>query len=89
MLIKHKLIINTGILVLAMSLMLALLNYSSSTLQHDISIAKRIGDIKASILELRREEKDFFARKALKYSDKFNNKINKTQLQINCKKILA
>jgi methyl-accepting chemotaxis protein len=83
MLIKHKLIINTGILVLAMSLMLALLNYSSSTLQHDISIAKRIGDIKASILELRREEKDFFARKALKYSDKFNNKINKTQLQIN------
>jgi methyl-accepting chemotaxis protein len=83
MLIKHKLIINTGILVLAMSLMLALLNYSSSALQHDISIAKRIGDIKASVLELRREEKDFFSRKTLKYSDKFNNKINNTQLQIN------
>ncbi len=82
MLIKHKLIINTGILVLAMSLMLVLLNYQSSVLQDDISIATNIGDIKASVLELRREEKDFFARKNLKYDDKFKNKINDTQLQI-------
>ncbi|PKI12995.1 methyl-accepting chemotaxis protein [Colwellia sp. 12G3] len=82
MLIKHKLIINTGILVLAMGLMLILLNYASSTLRHDISIAKGIGDIKASVLELRRDEKDFFARKTLKYEDQFSNTIKETQLQI-------
>ena len=51
MLIKHKLIINTAILVLAMGLMLLMLNYESSALQHDISIAKKIGDITASVRE--------------------------------------
>ena len=82
MLIKHKLIANTTILVLAMSLMLVLLNYASSSLQHDLIIAKHIGDIKASVLELRRDEKDFAARKMLKYSEQFNNQISEVQLQI-------
>ncbi|MCJ8295349.1 MAG: methyl-accepting chemotaxis protein [Colwellia sp.] len=83
MLIKHKLIANTTILVLAMSLMLVLLNYASSSLQHDITIAKHIGDIKASVLELRRDEKDFSTRKTLKYSEKFHNKMTEVQQQIN------
>ena len=83
MLIKHKLIANTTILVLAMSLMLVLLNYASSSLQHDITIAKNIGDIKASVLELRRDEKDFSTRKTLKYSEQFHNKMTEVQQQIN------
>lgn len=82
MLIKHKLIANTGILVLAMILMLLLLNYASSSLQHDITIANDIGNVKSSILELRRHEKDFIARKDLKYSDKFNQQMQITQQQI-------
>ncbi|WP_057832576.1 methyl-accepting chemotaxis protein [Colwellia sp. TT2012] len=82
MLIKHKLIANTTILVLAMSLMLVLLNYASSSLQHDITIANHIGNIKTSVLELRRDEKDFISRKDLKYSEKFNKKIGKVQQQI-------
>ncbi|GAW94602.1 MULTISPECIES: methyl-accepting chemotaxis protein [Colwellia] len=82
MLIKHKLIANTTILVLAMSLMLVLLNYASSSLQHDITIAKDIGNIKVAILELRRDEKDFSARKKLKYSQKFDNKMMAVQQQI-------
>ena len=82
MLIKHKLIANTTILVLAMSLMLVLLNYESTSLQHDLTIAKHIGDIKASVLELRRDEKDFAARKMLKYSEKFNNQITEVKQQI-------
>jgi methyl-accepting chemotaxis protein len=82
MLIKHKLIANTTILVLAMVLMLALLNYASSSLQRDIAIAKDIGDVKASVLELRRDEKDFFARKALKYSDKFNSQMKEAKHQV-------
>ena len=82
MLIKHKLIANTTILVLAMVLMLALLNYESSSLQRDITVAKDIGDVKASVLELRRDEKDFLARKALKYSDKFNSQMKEAQYQV-------
>ncbi len=82
MLIKHKLIANTTILVVAMILMLVLLNYSSSSLQHDINIAKGIGNIKASVLNLRKEEKDFAARKTLKYSEQFNNNINDVKQQI-------
>lgn len=82
MLIKHKLIANTTILVLAMSLMLVLLNYESSSLQHDITIAKHIGNIKASVLELRRDEKDFSARKMMKYAEKFNKQMVEVQQQI-------
>ncbi|OUR74886.1 methyl-accepting chemotaxis protein [Colwellia psychrerythraea] len=83
MLIKNKLIANTAILVLAMILMLMLLNYESSALQHDINIAKGIGNIKAAVLELRRDEKDFSARKQLKYSDQFNKQMKNVQHQIN------
>ena len=82
MLIKHKLIANTTILVIAMSLMLVLLNYASSSLQHDITIANEIGNIKTSVLELRRDEKDFISRKDLKYSKRFNKQIGKVQHQI-------
>ncbi|KGJ91119.1 methyl-accepting chemotaxis protein [Colwellia psychrerythraea] len=82
MLIKHKLIANTTILILAMSLMLMLLNSASSSLQHDINIAKNIGNIKASVLELRRDEKDFISRKTLKYQNKFNSQMAKAQQQI-------
>ena len=82
MLIKYKLIANTAILVFAMILMLILLNYESSSLQSNITIAKNIGSIKASILELRRNEKDFSARKELKYSDKFNQNMKSAEAQI-------
>ncbi len=82
MLIKHKLIANTAILVLAMILMLILLNYESLSLQHNITIAKNIGDIKASILELRRDEKDFSARKDLQYSEKFNQQMRLAEKQV-------
>ncbi len=82
MLIKHKLIANTAILVLAMILMLILLNYESLSLQHNITIAKNIGDIKASILELRRDEKDFSARKDLQYSEKFNQQMRLAEQQV-------
>ncbi|KGJ95372.1 methyl-accepting chemotaxis protein [Colwellia psychrerythraea] len=82
MLIKNKLIANTAILVLAMILMLVLLNYESSALQHDINIAKSIGNIKASVLELRHEEKDFSAHKQLKNADQFNEQMKNVQRQI-------
>jgi len=62
--------------------MLLLLSYESSFLQHDITIAKSIGNIKATVLELRRDEKDFLARKKLKYSERFNMHMTDIQQQI-------
>jgi len=83
MLIKHKLMANTGILILAMALMLGLLAYASSALQHDIDIAGVIGKVESSILQLRRNEKDFIARKDLKYFAKFNSNMKALQSQVN------
>ncbi|TWX55277.1 methyl-accepting chemotaxis protein [Colwellia hornerae] len=74
MLIKHKLIANTGILVLSMVFMLGLLNFTISSLESDIKIAREIGNIEADILQLRRNEKDFLARKDIKYFDSFSQK---------------
>lgn len=71
MLIKHKLIANTGILVTAMLLILWVLNFSMSALETDIDVARGIGDIEVEVLQLRRAEKDFLARKDLKYLAKF------------------
>jgi methyl-accepting chemotaxis protein len=82
MLIKHKLIANTGVLVLAMALMLGLLSYASNSLQHDIDVATNIGKVESSVLQLRRNEKDFLARKDLKYFDKFNKKMTELQQQV-------
>jgi len=64
-----------------MVFMLGLLSFSVGSLQGDVDIARNIGDIESDVLELRRNEKDFLARKDLKYLDKFNKKIvhiNKT-----------
>lgn len=74
MLIKHKLIANTGILVLSMVFMLGLLNFTMSSLETDIKIAREIGNIQTEILQLRRNEKDFLARKDIKYFEAFNEK---------------
>lgn len=72
MTIKQKLIANTAILILAMIVMLGLLTFSSSSLQTDVEVARKIGNIEAEVLQLRRNEKDFLARKDPKYLDKFN-----------------
>lgn len=82
MLIKHKLIANTAVLILAMALMLGLLTYASKALQHDIAVATNIGAIESSVLQLRRNEKDFLARKDLKYLDKFDKTMKDLQQQV-------
>lgn len=83
MLIKHKLIANAGILVLALMLMLGLLTYSVNTLEKDVETSGIIGTIEADVLQLRRDEKDFLARKDLKYQDKFMKKHAELNAEIN------
>ncbi|OKY28045.1 methyl-accepting chemotaxis protein [Thalassotalea sp. PP2-459] len=83
MLIKHKLIANTTILGLAMVFMLLLISYTESSLEKDITVARTIGNIEVSVLQLRRHEKDFLARKDLKYKEKFENTYQKLVSDIN------
>jgi len=82
MLIKHKLTVNAGILAIAMALMLGLLTYEGSSLRHDISVATNIGKIESSVLQLRRNEKDFLARKDLKYLEQFDKGMKGLKQQV-------
>ena len=66
---------NTAIIVVAMVFMLFLLSFTVGSLEDDVGVVRSIGDIESGVLELRRNEKDFLARKDLKYLDKFNKKI--------------
>ncbi|MDG1750428.1 MAG: methyl-accepting chemotaxis protein, partial [Thalassotalea sp.] len=75
MLIKHKLALNTSILVVAIAFLLIILGYSSGSLQKDVDIARTIGAIDSDVLQLRRNEKDFLARKDLKYVESFKKRI--------------
>ena len=72
MLIKHKMITNTAIVVASMAVLTWLLIYSMTSLEGDIYIARDIGHVETKTLQLRRHEKDFMARKDMKYLDKFN-----------------
>ena len=83
MLIKHKLILNTGVVMLSMLAMLLLVIFSSKSLEKDISMAKDIGKIETNILQLRRSEKDFLARKELKYLDSFKQVVKTLELDFN------
>jgi len=73
MLIKHKLAINTGISIISLMLMLGLLSFAVSSLEKNIEAAREIGDVQTDILQLRKHEKDFMARKDLKYVEQFEN----------------
>jgi len=58
--------------------MLILISYASSSFQTDIELTKHIGYVESQVLQLRRNEKDFLARKDLKYLGKFEKVISGT-----------
>ena len=82
MLIKQKLWINTSILVLSMVFMLGLVNFAVSSLENDIQIKTQIANVNVLVLQLRSNEKDFLARKQLKYVDKYQQNFSKLMLSI-------
>ena len=82
MLIKHKLLANSAIVGVAMLFMLGLINYSVNSLESDVEIARMIGNTESLVLQLRRDEKDFIARKDLKYLQKFENNFKNLQSEI-------
>ncbi len=77
MLIKHKLMFSTAVSTLSMVAMLILLILTSTALQDDITLAHNIGEVESDILQLRRHEKDFLARKDLKYLSAFTKQADR------------
>ncbi|MGB1262066.1 MAG: methyl-accepting chemotaxis protein [Cognaticolwellia sp.] len=82
MLIKHKLLASSAIVGIAMLFMLGLSNYSVNAFKRDVHITKSIGAIDSLVLQLRRNEKDFIARKNLKYSSTFESNFKRLQVEV-------
>lgn len=77
MLIKHKLIASTAVFAVAMLFVLALLSFVGSSLEKDVSAADKIDVIEIHVLQLRRNEKDFLARKDLQYVLQFDEELTR------------
>ena len=71
--IKMKLLMSTILLVVSMVIMLSLQVYSVNTMKELLLGVERANIIDKNILELRRNEKDFLARKDVKYVEKFKD----------------
>ncbi|WP_418138561.1 HAMP domain-containing protein [Marinomonas sp. RS-M-Aa-14] len=72
MLIKHKLILNTALLIVALVAMLGLFYNTQSNLEKLTYAKSLVLQQKVDMLTLRRNEKDFLARLDLSYETKFN-----------------
>tara|TARA_R110001632_G_scaffold35828_6_gene90484 strand:+ start:17576 stop:19438 length:1863 start_codon:yes stop_codon:yes gene_type:complete len=75
-LIKHKLILNTVLLVVALVAMLGLFYNTQTNLEKLNSAKNLVVHQQVNMLTLRRHEKDFLARLDLSYEQKFNETIN-------------
>ena len=80
--IKPMLSSGNAVWVIAMLLMFILLNYTNSALQYDMKVTSGIARTENLLLQLRRNEKDFLARKNIKYADKFSVNFNSLKKQL-------
>lgn len=71
--IKHKLALSAATTVVSILVMLMLVNYTVATFDRGLQLSQAIAHIDNQVLQLRRHEKDFLARKDLKYVDQFND----------------
>jgi len=68
--IKYKLMLSTGLLVVSLLVLLGLRDYTALSINGLTKGVELSGQIEVGILQLRRDEKDFLARKDLKYFEK-------------------
>ncbi|MCE0555826.1 methyl-accepting chemotaxis protein [Motilimonas sp. E26] len=78
MLIKHKFIANSLVITVGLFLLFSLLIIKISELEKLSKTALVAESLKTDMLMLRRHEKDFLARKDLKYQQKFNDSFANT-----------
>jgi len=86
MTIKIKLILAIALSVVSLSLMHLLSTTLSSTYEKTRIYERNINNIEKLVLQLRRNEKDFLARKQVKYVEKFNQNANKLNKAIKAAK---
>ena len=80
--IKTKLNVVAISVGLAMLMMWLLLRYAMGSIETLKSAEATVHQLEADMLMLRRNEKDFLARKAIKYQDKFNHNFSTMQEDI-------
>lgn len=88
MLIKYRLMFNTALLIVSLLVVISVTTYTEKTvgdLSHGLELTSFI---KSDILELRRNEKDFLARKDDKYVEKYTNRQQKLSTDISTLKTL-
>lgn len=72
MLIRHKLTLNALVVIAAMATMFVLFSYTLSSVKELSQGKAHTLRLQTDMLQLRRHEKDFMARKDLKYLDRFD-----------------
>ena len=72
MLIRHKLILNTVLVAVAMLVLSGLFLYSNQVQRHLSEAQRNIDQLEIAMLNLRRAEKDFVLRKDLSFVNHFN-----------------
>ncbi len=80
--IKTKLILLTLLFALGMASMLALSRYNTNHIFELQQAQLQVSKVETGMLTLRRNEKDFLTRHALKYQKKFNNNYQQLQQQV-------
>ncbi|MGX9079768.1 hypothetical protein ACWTQY_28285, partial [Klebsiella pneumoniae] len=74
-LIRHKLILNTALVAVAMLVLSALFLYSSQVSRHLAEAQRNVDGLEIAMLNLRRAEKDFLIRKDLTFVERFNKEL--------------
>ena len=72
MLIRHKLILNTVLVAVAMMVLSGLFLYSSQVSRHLTDAQRKVDQLEIAMLNLRRAEKDFLIRKEMAFAERFN-----------------
>jgi methyl-accepting chemotaxis protein len=71
-LIRHKLILNTVLVAVAMMVLSGLFLYSSQVSRHLTDAQRKVDQLEIAMLNLRRAEKDFLIRKEMAFAERFN-----------------
>ena len=81
--IRRKLLILLAAVILALTLLLATTSYFNNQITQLEQLKHNVQQLNIYSLQLRRNEKDFFLRKDMKYFEKFSNNYQKLTLLIN------
>jgi len=81
--IRRKLLILLAAVILALTLLLATTTYFNNQITQLEQLKHNVQQLNIYSLQLRRNEKDFFLRKDMKYFEKFSNNYQKLTLLIN------